>query len=93
MVGINRVVRWSKQLESKKTRNKPATKIDREALKRDVERYPDAYQYEGAEGLGVRGNCVHFALKRLNITYKKKPSASQGGFRKAIYFLPDSPRV
>ena len=93
MVGIKSVVRWSKQLEPKKTRNKPATKIDREALKRDVERYPDAYQYERAERLGVSRNCVHFALKRLDITYKKKPSAPQGRLRKAIYFLPDSPSV
>jgi len=43
------VYRWTKPLEPCKTRNKPATKIDMEALAREVERYPDAYQYERAE--------------------------------------------
>ena len=52
-VGINSVVRWSKKIESQKTRNKPATKINMEALKKDIEAYPDAYQYERAERLKV----------------------------------------
>lgn len=37
------VMRWSKTLEPITKRKKPATKIDMEALKRDVEKYPDAY--------------------------------------------------
>ena len=40
-VGLASVMRWSKNLESKTTRNKPATKIDMEALQLDVEHYPD----------------------------------------------------
>nr|WP_245391637.1 IS630 transposase-related protein [Thioflexithrix psekupsensis] len=43
-VAIASVVRWGKVLEPKRTRNKP-TKIDMEALKRDVELHPDAYHY------------------------------------------------
>ena len=42
-VSLVSVMRWSKTLESITKRNKPATKIDMEALKRDVEVHPDAY--------------------------------------------------
>jgi len=44
-VGKASVFRGSKQTKAKRTRNKPATKIYMEALKQDVEQYPDAYQY------------------------------------------------
>lgn len=73
-VGRTSVVRWSKQIEAKNTRHKPATKIDMEKLKEDVEKYPDAYQYERAERFGVSqtGSCA--ALKRLGISRKKKRS-------------------
>ena len=47
----NTVFRWTKQLEPCKTRNKPATKIDLDALVCDVGLYPDAYQ-ERAQRLG-----------------------------------------
>ena len=86
-VGLASVMRWSKTIESKLTRNKPATKIDMEALKRDVEQYPDAYQHERALRLKVSKNCVRCALNRLNVTYKKNPAASQGNSRKALCFL------
>ena len=36
-VGIASLVRWSKKIEPILKRKKPATKIDMEALKRDVE--------------------------------------------------------
>ena len=52
-VGKASVVRWSKRIETQRTRNKPATKINMEALKPDVEVYPDAYQYERAQRLDV----------------------------------------
>lgn len=42
-VGLASVMRWSKNLEAKTKRNKLPTWIDMEALKRDVEEYPDAY--------------------------------------------------
>jgi len=47
------VYNWSKRLEEKKRRTKPPTKIDMDALRQDIERYPDAYQYERAERFGV----------------------------------------
>jgi hypothetical protein len=57
-VGVASVLRWSKNIEAKTTRHKIATKIDMEALKMDVETYPDAYQYERAGRLGVSEGCV-----------------------------------
>ena len=47
------VYNWSKKIEEKKTRNKPPHKIDMDALKKDIEMYPDAYQYERAAQFGV----------------------------------------
>lgn len=35
--------RWSKSIESKKTRVKKPTKIDMKALQKDIELYPDSY--------------------------------------------------
>ena len=72
----NTVFRWTKKLEPCETRNKPATKIDMDALAEDVKNHPDAYQHERAERLGVCESCVQAALKRLNISHKKNAKAS-----------------
>lgn len=68
------VVRWSKRIEAQRSRNKPAMTIDMEALKQDVEVYPDAYQYERARRLGVSPRGIGYALERLKISPKKKRS-------------------
>ena len=81
-VGIATVVRWLKRLEPRRRRNKPATKIDRIALARDVQEYPDAYQSERARRLGVSEKGIGHALRRMNITYKKNTAASQGERRR-----------
>lgn len=86
-IALTSVMRWSNNIESIKKRNKPATKIDMEALKRDITQYPDAYQYERAQRLSVSEGCVFHALKRLGITYKKNSAASQGNSRKTCCFL------
>ena len=65
------VFRWSKQIPAQPPRQKPATKIDMEALKQDVQTNPDAYQYERAERLGVSRRGIGYALKRLGISRKK----------------------
>lgn len=85
-VGVASVMRWSKNIEAIKKRNR-SIKIDIEALKRDVEQYPDAYQHERAARLGVSDYCVWYALKRLGVTYKKNTSASKGNPRKTLCFL------
>jgi transposase len=92
-VAINSVFLWSKKLEAKRTRNKPATRIDMQVLRNDLEAYPDSYQYERAARLGVSRGCVYHALKRLNITYKKKPATSQSQSRKKVYVLPKDSRI
>jgi len=87
-VGVTSIVRWVKKPEPQTHRHKPATKLDMDALKDDIKLYPDAYQYERAERLGVSSMGIWHALKRLNVTYKKNTQASQSGSRKACYFLP-----
>ena len=73
-IGKNTVLLWSKDIEPKKNRNRPATKLDMEALKKDIETYPDAYQYERAERLGVTAMGIWHALKRLNVTSQLLPA-------------------
>ncbi|XOF35063.1 MAG: IS630 transposase-related protein [Candidatus Electrothrix sp. YB6] len=75
-VGKSSVSRWTKRVEPCRSRNKPATNIDMELLARDVELYPDAYQYERF-GCSQRG--IGKALKRLKISRKKNSFASEGG--------------
>lgn len=50
-----------------KTRNTTPYKLDPETLKAHVEAYPDAYQRERAEALGVSEYVVWYGLKRLGI--------------------------
>jgi transposase len=89
-IGKTTLVRWHQRLEPVKNRNKPATKIDMETLKQDIETYPDAYQYERAERLNVTPMGIWHALKRLGVSYKKNSTASQSGSRKTICILPNS---
>jgi hypothetical protein len=56
---------WSKNIEPVLKRNKPATKINMEALRGDVEQYPDSYNEEGAKRFGVSPKGIFEALKRL----------------------------
>jgi len=75
-INIRTLFRWKKRMEPKLKRAKKATKLDMEALKLDVKNKPDAYQYERAERLGVSTSCIHYGLKRLEISYKKNSSSS-----------------
>ena len=82
------VFKWRKNLEPKKRRNKPATKIDMEALKKDIELFPDSYCYERAARLGASRTGIRNAQYRLGVTYKKNSKSSKSGSRKKIYILP-----
>lgn len=75
-VGKASVMRWLIELQSKKNRNKPATKIDMEALKKDVEANPDSYQYERAARFNVSETGIRSALIRLKLSYKKNMESS-----------------
>jgi len=71
-VGIASVVRWLKNPDPQRTRNKPATKIDMTALAQDILDHPDAYQYERARRLGVSRSGINHALRRMGLSCKKK---------------------
>jgi transposase len=86
-IGIASIVRWSKKIDPLKTRNKPATKVNMEALKQDVKDFPDAYQYERAKRLGVSQRAIGYALKRLKVTYKKNIKSSQSRSRQTVCVL------
>ncbi len=87
-IGTTTLLRWTKNIEAKKTRLKPWKKINLHALTKDVEDYPDAYQKERAERLGISPSGVRHGLKHLKVTYKKNPKSSQSRSRKKIYILP-----
>ena len=92
-IGIATVVRWLKRVEPQRTRVKPATKIDRIALARDVREYPDAFQHERAARLGVSQKGIGHALRRMNITYKKNTEPSKGGRRRTACLSREDGRV
>ena len=62
---------WTKRIKPKTTIEKPATKIDMDALRQDVQKNPDRFQYERAKDYGVSAWGIGLALKRLNISHKK----------------------
>ena len=45
-VSVNSVFLWPKRLEPKRTKSRPAIKIDKEVLKEDIRKYSDAFNYE-----------------------------------------------
>ena len=53
------------------TRDKPATRLAMAQLAKDVERAPDAYQWERAKRLGVAEKTMGYGLQRLKVSYKK----------------------
>ena len=84
-LGTSTLTRWGKCLEPKNKRDRPPQKINMEALKKDIYDFPDAFMYERAKRLGVSKSGIDHALKRLGVTYKKKPATSQGMRRKTAY--------
>ena len=86
-IGKATIVRWMQSIEMKR-RQKSTSTVNMEALKKDIEEYPDAYQYERGERLGCTRGGIYHALKRLRVTYKKNTQASESGSRKTICILP-----
>ncbi len=76
-VGIASIARWERRVKPKEKRNKPATKIDMEALAKDVEENLGASQCERAARFAVTPRGIGKALKHLGITYKKNPSGTR----------------
>ena len=77
-ISVNSIFLWSKRLEPKYTKNRPAIKIDSETLMKDIKKYPDAFNYERANRLNVSTPGIHSSMKRLKISYKKNTKSSQG---------------
>ena len=46
--------------------------IDYDALKQQIEAFPDHTLKERADYFGVSGFCIQYSLKRIGYTYKKK---------------------
>ena len=86
-IGKQSVYNWTKRLEEKKKRNRPAQKLSLEKLEEDVKKVPDAYQHERAKRLGVSTTCIWKGLKRLGVSYKKNSEAPESGRRKKICVL------
>ena len=66
------IYKWTHRIEPIKKRKKPETKINMKELEADVKENPDAYLVERAEKFKVSISCIFYALKRLNISYKKR---------------------
>lgn len=64
-----------KSIEIKRTRPRKPSKIDDDdALRADVEQYPEDYQYERAARFGCGVSSIgDAALRRPGITVKKRP--------------------
>lgn len=77
-VPIRTLFRWKERMEPIVKRNKSSTKINMEALRKEVEQNPDAYQYEHAKKFGVAQSTIFYALRRLNITNKKNAVPPEG---------------
>jgi transposase len=87
------VFKWSKEIKALGKRNKKAKKIDMEALKKDIEKYPDSYCYERANRLNASRTGIRDAQYRLGVTYKKNPKSPKGMCREKIYVLPKDRRT
>lgn len=83
-VGVASVVRWLKEIEPREHGYR-RRKVDMEALARDVEAYPDAYQSERAARFGVHQNAICHGLKKLEVTYKKNTASSQSRCRRTAH--------
>jgi len=70
-ISLRTLFRWHDNITPVTTRQRPAIKLDMDKLQKDVEENPDDYQWERAKRLNVGQPTIHYALKRLNISYKK----------------------
>ena len=77
-VSTRSLYRWNAQVEPCQKRNCSPRKIDDERLREDVKHYPDSYQKERAQRLGVSRSGICQALARLKITRKKNQLTSKG---------------
>jgi len=70
-INIRTLFRWKQKPIDTQRRNKPATKINMEALKKDIDHRPDDYNYERAARFKVSTQAIWAAMRRLKISHKK----------------------
>ena len=70
-INIRTLFRWKHKPIDTKRRNKPATKINMEGLKKDIDNRPDDYNYERAARFKVSTHAIWAAMRRLKISHKK----------------------
>ena len=72
-IGRATIYRWlsSEKLEATKVKHRQR-KLDWKALSKDVQENPDARLRDRAEKFGVRPSAICYALKKMEITRKKK---------------------
>ncbi len=80
-VSIPTIRKWEKQYKetgnlNKKPLIRKPKKLEPEKLKEYLSKHPDAYQSEVAEAFGCTATAVRKAYKRLEITRKKRQSAT-----------------
>jgi transposase len=76
-IGIATLLRWAKRIEPKNKRNRPCLKIPLKELKKDIEKYGDAYHWERAVRFGVSTSAIYYAMKKMGVTYKKNPLSTR----------------
>ena len=77
-VSMAALFRWNQRIEPCKSYKHYVKKLDPNDLLQDVAQYPDAYQRERAERLGVSPSAICQALRKLKISRKKKPTPPKG---------------
>lgn len=92
-IGIRTLFRWQKEIEPKLKRNKPATKVDMEKLKNDIKDHPDSYLSERSERFNISISGMFYALKRLNVSYKKNSIPSSGRRNKTCAIQNTNDRI
>ncbi len=80
-IGTTTLVRWEQGFIPQFHRHRQPNKLNLEALLKDVEEHPDAFQSERAERLGVASRTIGRGLQRLRITRKKRVSTTQKPIR------------
>jgi transposase len=70
-INLRTLFRWKHKPIDTQRRNKPATKINMAALKKDIDHRPDDYNYEPAARFKVSTQAIWAAMRRLKISHKK----------------------
>ncbi len=68
-ISLATIQNWQKALKPKQQSDR-RSKISLDELKKDVEMYPDAYQYERAERFNCKQSSICRRLKKLRMSKK-----------------------